>query len=255
MSYFRELPNLLYQSNLLDKVSSRDYVLIKNIFRRVKLQDYLTDKIAFFDKYTILDMQRPDNVAEIFYGQQDLDWVVILTAGITNIKDEWPLSNYDLYRYVENKYGLTEVNNVHHYETIEVRDNRGRLILPGGQIVDQDFKIKTPYDASETKFYITNPDIGGGGGAPPDPDANPPFAGYGSTKYTGVNQEINPVTGISNYEYEPLKNEKKRKIELMKPSHLQLFLNDMRDIMRYDDNSRKIDSRLSITDNTRLLGP
>ena len=47
----------------------------------------------------------------------------------------------------------------------------------------------------------------------------------------------------------------KRKIELMKPSYLQLFLNDMRDIMRYDDNSRKIDSRLSITDNTRLLGP
>ncbi len=47
MSYFRELPNLLYQSTLLDKVSSRDYVLIKNLFRRVKLQDYITDKVAF----------------------------------------------------------------------------------------------------------------------------------------------------------------------------------------------------------------
>ena len=32
MSYFRELPDLLYQSNLLHKTSSQDYVLIKNLF-------------------------------------------------------------------------------------------------------------------------------------------------------------------------------------------------------------------------------
>ena len=42
MGYFRELPNILYQSPLLDKNSSRDYIIIKNIFRRAKLLDYLT---------------------------------------------------------------------------------------------------------------------------------------------------------------------------------------------------------------------
>ena len=36
----------------------------------------------------------------------------------------------------------------HHYETFEVRDNRGRLILPAGQKVAQaDFSIRPPYDA------------------------------------------------------------------------------------------------------------
>jgi len=238
MSYFRELPNLLYQSTLLDKVSSRDYVLIKNLFRRVKLQDYLTDKVAFFDKYTILDIQRPDNVAEIFYGKADLDWVVILTAGITNIKDEWPLSNYDLYRYVENKYGLTEMNDVHHYETIEVRDKIGRLILPAGQIVDQTFTIPTPYDASTNRnFYV---------GVRPEST---------NIDYKAVSADISPVTGVSNYEYETIENEKKREIQLMKPSYLQIFLNDMRNIMHYEDGSHTINSRLSITDNTRLIGP
>ena len=88
MSYFRELPDILYQSNLLHKTSSKEYVRIKNIFRRVKIQDWIQDNVNFFDKYVILDTQRPDNVAEIFYGQSDLDWIVILTAGITNIRDE-----------------------------------------------------------------------------------------------------------------------------------------------------------------------
>ena len=128
MSYFRELPNILYQSNLLHKTSSREYVAVKNLFRKVKIQDWIEDSVNFFNDYTILDGQRPDNLAEIMYGSSEFDWVVVLTSGITNIKDEWPLSNYDLYRYCEEKYGLTNLNATHHHETIEVKDNRGRLI-------------------------------------------------------------------------------------------------------------------------------
>ena len=147
MSYFRELPDILYQSNLLHKVSSQEYVRIKNIFRRVKIQDWIQENTNFFNRYTIRDGERPDTMAERLYGSPDRDWIVILTAGITNIKNDWPLSNYDLYRYVENKYGTT-LNDVHHYETIEVRDNRDRLILPAGQKVAQNFTIPTPFNAS-----------------------------------------------------------------------------------------------------------
>ena len=41
MTYFRELPNLNYQSTALDRSSSEDYVQVKNIFRRAKLRDDL----------------------------------------------------------------------------------------------------------------------------------------------------------------------------------------------------------------------
>ena len=40
MGYFRELPNILYQSPLLHKNSSSDFIGIKNLFRRAKLFDY-----------------------------------------------------------------------------------------------------------------------------------------------------------------------------------------------------------------------
>ena len=48
-------------------------------------------------------------MAERLYGTAERDWIIVLTAGITNIRNDWPLSNYDLYRYVEAKYG-TDLN-------------------------------------------------------------------------------------------------------------------------------------------------
>jgi len=236
MSYFRELPDILYQSNLLHKVSSQEYVRIKNIFRRVKIQDWIESNTNFFNQYTIKDGERPDTVAERLYGTSERDWIVILTAGITNIKNDWPLSNYDLYRYVENKYGTT-LNDIHHYETIEVRDSRGRLILPAGQKVAQNFTIPTPYDASATNYYV---------GIRPQSS---------NVDYRSVNSNINPVTGVSNYEYETQLNESKRKIEVMKPIYLQQFLNDMRELMNYKESSQTVDSKLLTTENTRLIGP
>ena len=236
MSYFRELPDILYQSNLLHKVSSQEYIRIKNIFRRVKIQDWIQDNVQFFNKYTIRDGERPDTMAERLYGTSERDWIIILTAGITNIRNDWPLSNYDLYRYVEAKYG-TDLNAVHHYETIEVRDNKGRLILPAGQRVDQNFTIPTPYDASATNFYI---------GVRPQSD---------NIDYRSVNSDINPVTGVSNYEYETQLNESKRQIEVMKPIYLQQFLNDMRELMNYKESSQTVNGKLLTTENTRLIGP
>ena len=43
MSYFRELPDLNYQSPLSTKTSSRSYLRVKNLFRRVKLRDDLNN--------------------------------------------------------------------------------------------------------------------------------------------------------------------------------------------------------------------
>ena len=95
----------------------------------------------FFNKYEIVDGARPDNVAQELYGDPELDWVVLMVAGIVNVRDQWPLSNRDLYNYAEKKYGIQHLNSTHHYETKEVRDSDGKLILPAGKVVDDDFSI------------------------------------------------------------------------------------------------------------------
>jgi len=92
MGYFRELPELYYQSFLSNSNSSQNYLLVKNLFRRCKLRDDLQNVFTIFNKYEIVEGARPDTVAEEIYGSSTLDWVVLMTAGIVNARDEWPLS-------------------------------------------------------------------------------------------------------------------------------------------------------------------
>ena len=113
MGYFRELPNIAYQSPLLHKNSSTDYIIIKNIFRRTKLFDYLKDAASLLNKYYIRDGERPDIIAEKLYGDSRLDYVVILVANIININHEWPLRDHQVYDYALSKYGSVPVSYTH----------------------------------------------------------------------------------------------------------------------------------------------
>jgi len=215
MSYFRELPDLYYQSPLSTRNASTEYIRVKNLFRRVKLRDDLQNVFTLFNKYEIPEGSRPELVAEELYGSPELDWVVLLSAGIVNVIDQWPLSNRDLYVYAENKYG-NELNSVRFYETTEVKDSSGRLILPKGKIVSSNFTIPNPSNP------LTN---------------------------------LNPVAGISNFEYEVRKNEDKRLIYILKPDYLQAYIGDMRRIMHYEKSSQYINRRLAATENTRNTSP
>jgi len=216
MGYFRELPEVEYQSFLSDSNSSQNYLTVKNLFRRNKLRDDLQNVFTIFNKYEIVDGARPDTVAEELYGSAELDWVVLMTANITRVRDQWPLSNRDLYKYAENKYGIAGLTSVHHYETTEVKDLQGRLILPAGKVVDENFSI-------------------------PNPD--------------NVKTDLNPVINVNNYEYEVRENDKKSSIYLLKPGYLQQFLNDMREIMIYGQSSEYINDNLIRTENTRVTNP
>jgi hypothetical protein len=215
MSYFNELPDLLYQSPLSNKNSSLEYIRVKNLFRRVKIRNDLEKNFTLLNKYQIPDGVRPEVVAEGLYGDAGLDWVVLITAGITNVRDQWPLSNKDVYKYCINKYG-NDLNDVRFYETTEVKDSSGRLILPAGKVVDSNFQIPNPDNPSAT---------------------------------------LNPVTSVSNFVYEIRKNEEKRGIYLLRPEYLQLFLNDMRRIMYYEKSSQFVDRRLAKTENTNNTLP
>ena len=215
MGYFRELPDMFYQSPLGTRNSSKEYVRVKNLFRRVKLRDDLNKSVTIFNTYEVPDGARPDTVAEELFGSADYDWIVLITAGITNVTDQWPLSDKDLYEYAENKYG-TDLNEVRFYETKEVKDSSGRLILPKGKVVDASFRIPNP---------------------------STPTA------------DLDPTVGVSNYEYEVRKNNAKRSIYLLRPEYLQLFLNEMRKIMHYDKSSQFVNRRLVKTENTRNTSP
>jgi len=237
MAYFNNLPNILYQSPLPDKASTGDMIEIKNIFRGSKLFDYLKDNVSLFNKYVLEDGDRPDTVAEQIYGSSRYDYVVILTAGITNITNEWPLQDYQMYDLALSKYGSeTKMNEIHHYETREIKDSKGRQILPPNLIVDESFKI----DGSSLRFGNNKFMLISGEAHKQLDDKN---------EYTISDNIAVPVT---NYQFEIRKNEERRNIDLLRPSYLQNFINDLRDVVRYSKNSNYITSSLATTQITNL---
>ena len=215
MGYFRELPNLLYPSFLPEKTSSLDFIEVKNIFRRVKVRDDLYKNFVVFQKYEIPEGARPDTVAEDVFGSPRLDWVVLTVAGILNVRNEWPLSNRDLYNYAHDKYG-DSLNSVRFFETKEVKDSSGKLILPKGKVVDSDFTIPNPTNPSAT---------------------------------------LNPVVGISNFVYETRLNEEKRNINILRIEYLSEFLDDMKSIMTYTKSSEYLDDQTIRDENLNIKLP
>ena len=216
--YFRELPNISYVSLLPNQNRSDERIEVKNLFKRAKLRTDVDQSVTSFDYYLVQDNERPDIIAQKVYDNADLDWVILVTNNITNIRDQWPLSNNDLYNYCLEKYGSdTNIMATHHFETKEIKDRFGRLILKKELIVDENFEFT-----------------------------------YAKDDYSTVT--VKPAQSVSNYNYEQRLNEDKRKIRVLKIEFLSAFISDFRNIMRHDKSSSFINRSLTSSYNPRETG-
>jgi Base plate wedge protein 53 len=220
MSYFDLFPDLLLPSFTDNRNSSYDFVRVKNLFKRAKIRDDFFQNAVVFDKYAIIGDDRPDNVADKLYNDPQLDWIILISNNIINVREEWPMSQANFNNYLMNKYGSELLQEIHHYETEEIRDSEGNLLLQSGLIVDANFEFE--------------------------------YSDFGTYK---VLSGTNIVTPVSNYNYEILKNDQKRTIYALRENYLQTVIDDMREIMIYTDSSQYIDRRTKKGANLRILSP
>jgi hypothetical protein len=218
-NYFSQLPDFEYVSRLPDSRIS-DYIPVKNLFMRGKLREDIFQNVAVFTKYKIKGNDRPDNVAYEVYGDANLDWLVLTCNNIINVYDEWPLSQFDFENYLLEKYGTYEnINATHHYETTEVKNTAGVVVLPAGLEVDSNYSIS---------FY--------------------------DDRIEGMTTVSSPVTEITNYMYEDRLQEDRRNIFLLKPRFLNVVKDDMEEMMIYKKGSTQYKSEtLKTADNIRLF--
>ena len=133
-SYFRQVPDLEYVNRTKGNTNISNYITVKNLFKRGRLRPDIFGNLNFFTKYKIIGDERPDNIAFKEYGDSNLDWVILLANNILNVQDEWPLPQNSLDEILLEKYGSYDklYHEVHHYETIEIKNSKGGVILPGG---------------------------------------------------------------------------------------------------------------------------
>lgn len=219
MTYFREVSDLLYQSQQPNRNSSYDYVRVKNLFRRAKIRDDFFQNVVVFTKYKIIGNERPEQVAEKVHGSSTYDWVVLIANNILNIRTEWPLNDYEFENFIFRKYTSEQLYEVHHYETLTYYDSRGKLILPSGRQVDSNFSM-TYFD-----------------------------------EVLNQTQTITPIKSVTNYEYEIQKNDAKRNIYILRNNYLQTAIDDMREVMSYGFSSQYVDDNTKKGENLRILSP
>lgn len=213
--YFSYLPDFEYVSRLSGSNIS-DYVRVKNLFKRTKVNDTIFGDLTNFTKYKIIGNERPDQVAFKIYGDSNLDWLVMLTNNILTYQDEWPLQDNAFYNYLLAKYGTEEkLLEVHHYETQEVKSSLGVTIVPKGLEVPSNYSV-TFYD-------------------------------------DGAMKTESLIDTITNYEYEQKIQDDRRNIFLLKTQYLGLALETMEEVLANESGSSQyVSDELSKGENIRL---
>lgn len=208
-SYFRQVPDFDYVNRDSDGKSIGDYQVVKNLFKRVKIRQDILENLAYFSQYKITGDDRPDNVAFEIYGDESFDWLVLLSNNIMSVQTEWPLSQAAFNDFLIKKYGSIEkTNNIHHYETRELKNDRGEIVVRKGLNVPKNYKVEY-FDTRRNQYVV----------------------------------RTNEVDAVTNYTYEVRKEEAKRNIYLLKADYIELVLDDVQRLMPYKKGSTQYVSR------------
>tara|TARA_B100000900_G_scaffold138742_1_gene117635 strand:+ start:137 stop:772 length:636 start_codon:yes stop_codon:yes gene_type:complete len=204
--YFSYIPNIAYEERPLKyPFSVADTVIAKNFFKRFKLNDEIFNYVVYFNKYSIVDGERPDMISQKLYGDPFFDWVILLTNNMVNVQYDWPKTNYELYKILESEYN-DPYNEIHHYETIEI-----------GQY-DRGLRV-------DKAFY----------------DKQHKINDAGNVSIVNGSAICEPVTVAEHFTRE---NEKKREIYLLKQIYFQSFIKDFKKQNQYKPSDKLLNQRI-----------
>jgi hypothetical protein len=109
--YFSKFPLTVY-----DIKGDKNYKLLPDIMRRVKLRSGIAAGRYTFDSYDVRNNENPEDVAFKYYGDAEYHWVILLTNNITDRYYQWPLTQPQFDAFLTDKYGKGSEDAVHHYE-------------------------------------------------------------------------------------------------------------------------------------------
>ena len=171
MSYFAQFPLIPY-----DSVGAGNFKLVTNLLKRVGIRAKIKANVSVFDTYDVKEGETPEMLADKFYDDPELHWVVLLMNDITDRYHQWPLNHNQFLAHINDKY--SNVDATHHYEIEQT--------------------------SGDTTIKI---DIG-----------------TDNTEHSGA-------TAVTNYEYEVSQEDKKRKIRLLDPTYIGVFIAEYQKLM------------------------
>lgn len=92
--YFVKIPNIYYNGTLC-----------KDISRSARLTEESRTQVSLFYPLTIDAGFRADNLAEAYYNDSEMDWLIWLTNDIVDPYYDWYLSEQEFESFIVSKYG------------------------------------------------------------------------------------------------------------------------------------------------------
>ena len=109
--YFSKFPLMVY-----DVKNNKNYKLLPDILKRVKLRSGLSSSRFVFDKYNVKEGERPEDIAFKYYGDAEYHWVVLMVNNVTDRYYQWPMRQADFEEFLTDKYGAGNEDATHHHE-------------------------------------------------------------------------------------------------------------------------------------------
>ena len=107
--YFNSFPVIPY-----DNEGNGNLKDVTNLLRRVAIRSKVSTNTAMFDTYDIKEGDTPEILADKFYDDPELHWVILLINNVTDRYHGWPMTTPQFQSYVNDKY--TNPSGIHHYE-------------------------------------------------------------------------------------------------------------------------------------------
>ena len=186
--FFRNYKTFFYN---MDKVKPVRGTLATSLLSRVNVNNEVLKNISSYHPYRIKEHERPDIIAQQYYGSSDYTYLIFLANQIQDPLYDWPLFGDDLVNFIKEKYGSLDSARIeiHHYEQI-LRSGSNKT-ADTGKILEKTVIInEETYDAlGETERKI-----------------------------------------IYNYDYEIMKNNEKKEIILIENTYSKQIMNELRSI-------------------------
>ena len=112
-----------------------------NLLRRVAIRSKVKTNASLFDTYDVKSGETPEIIADKFYDDPQLHWVIMLVNNVTDRYHDWPMNEQQFSTFVNEKY--SNPDGIHHYE---VTTSSGKTT--GDSPDDYSHKIEVNSDAS-----------------------------------------------------------------------------------------------------------
>ena len=122
---------------------------VTNLLRRVAIRSKVKTNAALFDTYDVKNGETPEIIADKFYDDPELHWVIMLVNNVTDRYHDWPMNEQQFSTFVNEKY--SNPDGIHHHEITQESGDTKQTI----EVYDPDL-ISSDTDAYTSATPITN---------------------------------------------------------------------------------------------------